>query len=81
MGTRWGDRRLTRDERLACELFYSVEEARWLTEEFRVEYNSVRPHGSLGGLTPNEFAAACRGHAPDTLDKESTEKVMSLNHS
>ena len=53
-----------RDEVLDCELFYSVAEARWLVEDFRQKYNAYRPHGSLDGITPNEFAAHARGLAP-----------------
>jgi len=31
--------------------------ARKLIEEWRVDYNTNRPHSALGGLTPAEFAA------------------------
>lgn len=63
-----------RDELLACELFYSLEEARWLAENFRFEYNTVRPHGSLDGKTPTEFAAQCGGHAPRTAAPHAPEE-------
>lgn len=33
----------------------SVDHARRVIEEWRVEYNQGRPHRSLGNLTPNEF--------------------------
>ena len=46
-----------RSELLNCELFTSVVEARWVIERWREEYNTDRPHGSLDGLTPAEFAA------------------------
>ncbi len=36
-------------------LFASVREAREATETWLQEYNSERPHGSLGGLTPSKF--------------------------
>jgi len=33
--------------------------ARVLIEAWRREYNTVRPHSSLGNLTPAEFAERC----------------------
>ena len=44
-----------RDELLNRELFYTLKEAKHLIEEFRLEYNIVRPHSSLNYLTPAEF--------------------------
>ena len=32
-------------------------EARQIIEEWRIDYNTNRPHTSLSGLTPTEFAA------------------------
>jgi putative transposase len=45
-----------RDECLNETLFSTLHEARWIIEAWRVDYNSERPHTSLNGLTPNEFA-------------------------
>jgi transposase InsO family protein len=45
-----------RDEFLAMELFESLAEARAATKAFRDDYNTQRPHSSLGYLTPMEFA-------------------------
>jgi putative transposase len=45
-----------RDECLNEHLFRSLPAARRLIEEWRIDYNTRRPHTSLGGLTPNEFA-------------------------
>ena len=67
-----------RDELLACELFYSLAEARWLLERYRLEYNTIRPHSSLGGLTPAEFAAQCWGHAPSTEDHYDNDDSKNL---
>lgn len=47
-----------RDECLNRELFASLAEARVILESWRVEYNTLRPHSSLGYQTPGEFAAA-----------------------
>jgi transposase InsO family protein len=44
-----------RDELLDRELFGNVIEAQLLAAQFRSDYNHVRPHESLGGLTPAEF--------------------------
>jgi putative transposase len=48
-----------RDECLAMQWFQNRAEARVLIETWRREYNAVRPHSSLGNLTPAEFAARC----------------------
>ncbi|GAB5560599.1 MAG: hypothetical protein SynsKO_22460 [Synoicihabitans sp.] len=45
-----------RDECLNRELFGSLEEARFIIEQWREEYNELRPHSSLGYKTPGEFA-------------------------
>lgn len=44
-----------RDECLNQNWFMSMEHARRVIEEWRLEYNQERPHSSLGNLTPNEF--------------------------
>ncbi len=44
-----------RDECLNMEWFRTRREARILIEQWRRDYNAVRPHSSLGYLTPNEF--------------------------
>ncbi len=49
-----------RDECLNEHLFISLDEAREIIEEWRIDYNTARPHTSLAGLTPNEFAARPR---------------------
>ncbi len=45
-----------RDECLNEHLFASLKEARQIIEERKSDYNGKRPHTSLGGLTPIEFA-------------------------
>lgn len=46
-----------RDECLNEHLFTNLSEARQIIEEWRIDYNTNRPHSSLNGLTPTEFAA------------------------
>ena len=45
-----------RDECLNEHIFSGVREAQDVLEQWRRHYNQERPHGSLGGQTPNEFA-------------------------
>lgn len=45
-----------RDECLNEHLFSSYRHARELIEMWRMDYNTQRPHTSLKGLTPNEYA-------------------------
>jgi putative transposase len=45
-----------RDECLNQHVFHTLEEAKDLIEVWRDDYNRLRPHTSLGGLTPVEFA-------------------------
>jgi putative transposase len=45
-----------RDEFLNQHWFTSLKEAQALLEEWRQDYNAVRPHSSLGWLTPQEYA-------------------------
>ena len=47
-----------RDECLNQNWFMSLGHARQIIEEWRVDYNMVRPHSSLGDMTPNEFRLA-----------------------
>ncbi len=46
-----------RDEHFNVEEFATLHEAQVLTEAWRTEYNTYRPHSSLGDLTPAEYAA------------------------
>ena len=46
-----------RDECRNEHLFPNLKEAREIIEVWRTDYNTNRPHSSLNGLTPTEFAA------------------------
>lgn len=50
-----------RDECLNQNWFVSPAEARQIIEAWRVDYNTARPHSSLGYRTPAEFAAEVGG--------------------
>ena len=45
-----------RNECLSQNWFLGLEDVRRTIEEWRLDYNENRPHSSLGGLTPREFA-------------------------
>ena len=52
-----------RDEFLNGEIFYSLKEAQILTERWRVEYNTERPHSALGYRPPAPQAILAKpGH-------------------
>jgi len=57
-----------RDECLNQNWHTSLEDARRIIETWRVDYNTVRPHSSLGYQTPEEYAAqvAARPASPPT---------------
>ena len=50
-----------RDECLNVHQFLSLDDARAKIEAWRRDYNQQRPHGSLGHLTPDEFATHRQG--------------------
>ena len=50
-----------RDECLNINWFMSVRHAREIIESWRQDYNEVRPHSSLKGKTPKEFAGSMAG--------------------
>ena len=55
-----------RDECLNEHLFRGLCHAHEIIEVWRDDYNHARPHKSLNGLTPSEFATKCNGHEPRT---------------
>jgi putative transposase len=57
-----------RDECLNQNWHTSLPDARRIIEAWRVDYNTMRPHSSLGYLTPEEYAAevAARPASPPT---------------
>jgi transposase InsO family protein len=59
-----------RDDILGRELFYSVQEAKVIVEDWRLEYNNHRPHSGLGYMTPAAFAAGCIPSASPTAQPQ-----------
>lgn len=49
-----------RDEFLNLHSFLTLDQARDAAAEWRIDYNDVRPHSSLGNLTPTEYANGLR---------------------
>ena len=49
-----------RDELLNMEIFYTLKEAKVLIERWRRDYNTVRPHSSLGYRPPAPEASLPR---------------------
>jgi putative transposase len=54
-----------RDEVLNREIFYSLKEAKVLIEQWRNEYNTIRPHSGLGYRPP----------APSVVAEPATERA------
>ena len=48
-----------RDELLDRELFLCLDEARFVLDEWRMEYNHLRPHSGINWKTPAAYAASC----------------------
>ena len=49
--------RTYREKVLDAYLFSSLDEARRITAEWLIDYNSIRPHAALGNQTPYEYSA------------------------
>jgi len=66
-----------RDELLNRELFLSLDEARWVIDRWRLDYNHRRLHSALDYQTPAAFAAACS--APLRPTASAPQNTRSLN--
>jgi putative transposase len=49
-----------RRECLSQHYFMDLEEAQQILEDWRLDYNNTRPHGSLEQIPPAEFKAGCQ---------------------
>lgn len=73
-----------RDECLNEHVFSSLAEARRIIDAWRIDYNTVRPHSSLGYLTPEEFAANWRSahdkqQEPDATPRPATGRAAAVH--
>ena len=69
-----------RDECLNEHWFTGLNDARFTIEAWRCDYNLVRPHSSLGGKTPAEFArrvAVLRSATP-TSDLQLAKRIVNV---
>ena len=64
-----------RDECLSIEWFRSRDETKVLIETWRCHFNEVRPHSSLGYMTPTEFVASIATNAGPVTATERTAAV------
>jgi transposase InsO family protein len=67
------------DEFLNREDFESEPQARALGTLWKGEYNTERPHSSLGDQTPAEFAATCERYVPIDEDLPDPSSTVSTN--
>ena len=64
-----------RDECLNEHVFLTLAEARQTIEAWRHDYNHLRPHGSLGALTPTEFAMLKRQELQPAQEAEKPDRL------
>jgi len=78
-----------REECLNREQFYTLTEARVVIEDWRWKYNHLRPHGSLGYISPIEFEQqietqtsnqAMDSSRPPASFRPSLDLLYNLNH-
>ena len=71
-----------RDELLNQQCFESLGHARCLGEDWRDDYNHVRPHSALGGLSPERnLAKLPGGHGPPAASRLTNSLISStLRH-
>jgi transposase InsO family protein len=66
-----------RDEFLDREILYTLQEAELLIERWRKEYNTIRPHSSLGYRPP--APAATRPFPPASAPLQQEETAFALS--
>jgi putative transposase len=57
-----------RDECLNETLFHGLRHARQVLADWRDDYNNIRPHSTLGGMSPTQFATFRTGGMPPVLN-------------
>ena len=56
-----------RDECLNTNIFYTLDDARKIIEEWRFDYNNWRPHSSLGNRSPKEYIKSTNNIEKDVM--------------
>lgn len=64
-----------RDECLNMHWFMSLAHARRIVEDWRVDYNTERPHSSLNDMTPEEFIRSQKVRIPEGIPSGANQKV------
>lgn len=64
-----------RDECLNEHVFLTLAEAREIIEAWRYDHNHLRPHSSLGALTPIAFAMLKREQQQPPLQGQTTARL------
>ncbi|WP_282096843.1 IS3 family transposase [Epibacterium ulvae] len=67
-----------RDECLNEHIFGNLAEARKIIENWRIDYNTQRPHTSLGGLAPTVYANLNRATRPASLELRKSSAQQAL---
>ena len=69
-----------RDECLNEHLFFSMGHARAVIAAWRADFNTARPHSSLGYMTPAAHAASLKPQWPSTLCSMDGSAPMAIAH-
>ena len=69
-----------RDECLNEHLFFSMGHARAVIAAWRADFNTARPHSSLGYMTPAAYAASLKPQWPSALHPIKSSTPMAIAH-
>jgi len=69
-----------RDELLDGEIFDTITEARVIIEQYRIEYNTDRPHSGLGGKPPAPLAKYFPARLKNTIQASLNSKMKSYEY-
>lgn len=73
-----------RRELLDAYVFYSLADVRIMSEEWRMDYNTERPHASLGYLSPVKYAEQqikCSLNEPQLYPQTANENILKIEES
>nr|WP_218132178.1 IS3 family transposase [Roseicitreum antarcticum] len=69
-----------RDECLNEHMFFSLSHARAVIAAWRTDFNTARPHSSLGYMTPAAYAASLKPQSPSALHSTMGSAPMAIAH-